>query len=178
MRFYFEEIVKGIDLRKETRRLDKVQFATEAAVRQARPTPLPPKPEPTPAERTLEEAEQCYTRRELERASQLYRRLLEETAVRPVQARAYYGLARIAALQKDHETAEKLFQRTLESSPEAPVKAWAHVYLGRLAEAAGEREGSARHFRAAMAVEGASQATRGAAQKGLAQAYPKPSPPR
>jgi len=174
MRFYFEEIVKGIDLRKETRRLDKVQFASERAVRKARPADAPPQPEPTPAEQTLEEAEQHYARRELERASQLYRRLLEETTVRPVQARAYYGLARIAALHKDPETAEKLFQRTLESSPEAPVRAWTHVYLGRLAEAAGEREGSARHYRAALAVEGASEAARAAARKGLAAVSSKP----
>jgi len=174
LRFYLEEMAKGIDLRKEAQRLENVEFASERAVRQAKPAPAPPKPEPTPAQKTLEEAEQAYAARQLEKASQAYRRLLRETTEKPLHAQAYYGLARIAALQNDPETAEKLFQRTLESSPEPPVKAWAHVYLGRLADAAGERQEALRHYQAALAVEGASEGARTVAQQGLTGAFQKP----
>ena len=175
LRFYFEEMVKGLDLRKEARRLENVEFASERAVRKVKPAPAPPQPEPTPAQKTLEAAEQAYARRELEKASQAYRRLLAETPDKPIHAVAYYGLARIAALQNDPETAEKLFQRTLESSPEAPVKAWAHVYLGRLADAAGERQEAIRHYQAALAVVGASEGARAAAQQGLSGTFLKPA---
>lgn len=173
LRFYFEELAKGIDLRKEERRLDKIEFASERAVRKAKTAPLPPAPEPAPAEKTLEEAERAYENRELEKASQAYRRLLQQTAEKPLQAQAWYGLARIAALQKDPETAEKLFQQTLASSPEPPVRAWTHVYLGRLADAAGQRQEAVRHYQEALAVAGASAAARAAAQKGLEQAFQK-----
>ncbi len=178
LRFYFEELVKGMDPKKEGRRLEKVEFASERAVRRAKTTPPAPEPEPTLAEKTLEEAERAYENRELEKASQAYRKLLQQTTENALRAQAWYGLARIAALQKDPETAEKLFQRTLESSPEAPVKAWTHVYLGRLADAAGQRQDAVREYQAALAVAGASQAARAAAQKGLAQPYPNPPPPR
>ncbi len=174
MRFYFGELADGIDLRKEEQRLEKVEFASERAVRTTRPAPAPPQPEPTRPEKSLEEAEQCYANRELEKASQAYRRVLEETPERSLHARAYYGLARIAVLQKNPEAAEKLFQRTLESSPDPPTEAWAHVYLGRLADAAGERPEAVRHYQAALAVERASDGARAAARQGLAGTFLKP----
>ena len=174
LRFYLAEVADGIDLKKEERRLDKVEFASERAVRKAKPAPPAPQPEPTRAQKTLEEAEQFYAGRELERASQAYRRLLQETPEKPLHAQAYYGLARIAALQKDPETAEKLFQRALESSPHPEVRAWAHVYLGRLADAAGERQQALRHYQAVLGVEGGSAAARAAAEKGLQAKFQKP----
>ena len=57
-----------------------------------------------------------------------------------MHASAYYGLARIALLEKDLDAAERLFQKSLESEPEAFDKAWVLVYLGRLSVAAGERD--------------------------------------
>jgi len=92
---------------------------------------------------------------------------LKETDEKPLHAKAYYGLARIAALEKDPELAERLFRKTLESDPDGYTKAWTHVYLGRLAEAAGERERAAEEYKAALAVEGASVAARQGAEKGL-----------
>lgn len=174
MRFYFQELAKGVDLRKEERRLEKIEFASERAVRKAKTAPAEPEPEPTGPHRMLEEAEQYYRDRELDRASQAYRRLLEHTAERSIHAQAYYGLARIAVFRKDPETAEKLFHRALESSPEPQVAAWARVYLARLADAAGLRPEAVRHYQAALAVEGAPAAAKAAAEKGLQEAFRKP----
>ena len=80
-------------------------------------------------------------------------------------------LARIALLQRDPELAERLFQKAIESSPEAPVRAWSEVYLGRLSDAAGERAEAIKHYKEAMAVEGASAMAKDAAQKGMQQSF-------
>lgn len=169
MLLYYTEMVKAIDLVKEDARLSKVNFRREAAAR-AVETPPPPPPAPmTGAAKTLEDAERLYTARDLAQADKLFLDALRQTDRKPQQAAAYYGLARIAALENQPETAERLFQKTLEMEPEPPVKAWALVYLGKLSLAAGDREQAVRHFQNALQVEGASEKARAEAQKGVEQ---------
>jgi len=174
MRLYFPELVKGIDLKKEERRLEKIEFASERLVRKAKAPPVERKIEPSGPYKTVEEADQLYADRNLEKAGQAYRRVLQETEDQSLHARSYYGLARIAALQKDPELAEKLFQKALESSPDAQVRAWVYVYLARLADAAGQRDRAVEHYRDALAIQGASEAARGAAEKGLQEVFKRP----
>jgi tetratricopeptide (TPR) repeat protein len=88
-----------------------------------------------------------------------------------VHARAYYGLARIAALSRDPELAEKLFEKTLELSPDDDTKSWTYLYLGRLSDAAGERADAEKNYRAALAVPGAPDQVKSAAEKGLSQPF-------
>ncbi len=171
LRFYYPELVKEIDLKREVARLDQVEFLSERPVKK-RSVPVERPVAPlTGAAKTLEEAERLYTARDLDKAREQYLGVLKETGEKPMQARAYYGLARVAALQKDPETAVQLFEKTLASSPDPQVMAWAHVYLGRLADAAGEREQATAHYRAAMDVKGGSEAARSAAEKGLQKAF-------
>jgi len=92
---------------------------------------------------------------------------LQQTDSPVMHATAYYGLARIAILQKDPEAAERLFKKTLELEPEPQVKSWALVYLGRLSIAAGDREQAAQYFQNALKVEGASPAAQQAASQGV-----------
>ncbi len=167
MRFYYPEMVKAIDLRKEEARLAQVEFA---APEPERPAP-PPEPVLSGAEKTLEEAERAYADRKIVTAREAYLRVIKETGEQKLHARAYYGLARIAVLEKNPELAERLFLKTLECSPEPQEKAWTHVYLGRLADAAGEREQAVRHYRDALAVEGASEGARRAAEQGVEQSF-------
>ena len=174
MRMYFPELVKSIDLNKEERRLQNTRFATEASIRKAKTiAPAPPPPPPSGARKTLEDAENLYRDRELEKAKQAYTRLLSETEEKSFHASSYYGLARIAALQKDPELAERLFQKALESQPEPQVRAWVEVYLGRLSDAAGDRAEATRHYKQALGVEGGSPAAREAAEKGIEQSFRK-----
>jgi tetratricopeptide (TPR) repeat protein len=84
-----------------------------------------------------------------------------------MHAAAYYGMARIAVLEKDPELAERLFNQTLESEPEAQLRAWSLVYLGRLSMAAGERAQAAQYFQSALQVKGASSAAQQAASQGV-----------
>ncbi len=170
---YFPEMVKAIDLYKEDERLSKVQFDKDAPAAPIVRVPRPPAPAPLAgAAKTLDEAERLYSARaqdkaNLEKSKELYLRALKETDQQPLQAAAYYGLARVAALQSDPATAEQLFQKTLELQPEPQVKAWALVYLGRLALAAGDREEASGRFQDALRVDGAPEPARKAASEGL-----------
>ena len=174
MSSYFADMVKAIDLYKEDARLLNVEFDKQAP----EPPPVrapaaPPPPAPLAgAARTLDQAERLYGARSedkgnLDRSKNLYLQALRETDQAPMQAAAYYGLARIAALQSDPATAEQLFEKTLELRPEPQVKAWALVYLGRLDLAAGDRESASGRFQEALKVEGASEQARRTATEGL-----------
>jgi tetratricopeptide (TPR) repeat protein len=165
---YYPELVGAIDLRKEDERLAKVDFNRELTLKTVHGAPPPPPPpQLTGASKTLDDAEQLYTARDLEKAKKLYLDLLAQTEEKPMHAAAYYGLARIAVLERDPESAERLFQKALDSNPLPPVKAWLLVYLGKLALAAGEHDPAIDYFQNALKVDGASDAARKEAQKSL-----------
>jgi tetratricopeptide (TPR) repeat protein len=169
MRFYYPTLVNGIDVKRETERLAGFEFARERRARPA-PPPLQREPEKSPGEKLIEDAEGLYANRELEPARTAFLKALrnEDTSI---HARAYYGLARIAALERQPALAEELFRKTLEVSPDATTRAWTEVYLGRLAMAAQEpeRNKAAEHFRRALATEGGSDAAKNAATDALAK---------
>jgi tetratricopeptide (TPR) repeat protein len=174
MYLYYTEMMQAIDLLKEDRRLTGVEFSKDSAARPAVRMPPPPPPPPvTGAAKTLAEAEQAYGSRELEKSKQLFLKTLGETEKRSVHASAYYGLARIALLEKDLDAAERLFQKSLESEPEAFDKAWVLVYLGRLSVAAGELDKATEYFQNAFQLEGATEKARQEAKQGLELAKKK-----
>lgn len=173
MKGYFPEMVKAIELSREAKRLEGVQFASAPAVRLAKTRPAEPPPAPDAAQKALEEAENLYDGRHLEAAKRAYNGVLRQTDRKSLHASSYYGLARIAVLERDPELAERLFQKTLESEPEPAVRAWTEVYLGRLSDAARERSAALDHYQRALAVEGGSDKARAAAQKGLQQSFQK-----
>lgn len=174
MYLYYTEMMQAIDLVKEDRRLTGVEFSNDTAARPAvkMPTVAPPPPL-TGAAKTLQEAEQAYSSRELEKSKNLYLKTLEQTEKRSVHASAYYGLARISLLEKDLDAAERLFQKALSSEPEAFDKAWILVYLGRLAVAAGEQDKALEFFQSALQSEGATDKARQEAKQGLELAKKK-----
>ena len=102
MYLYYTEMMQAIDLVKEDRRLTGVEFNKESAARPAvrMPAQAPPPPV-TGAAKTLEEAEQAYSSRQLGKSKKLFLKTLEETEKPSMHASAYYGLARIALLEKD-----------------------------------------------------------------------------
>ena len=87
--------------------------------------------------------------------------------------RAYFGLARIATLQKKPEEGFKLFETTLETSPEGSIQAWSHYYLGRLSQLASEPDDAVRHFESAMAIPAISPKTRSLVEQALAETKKK-----
>ncbi len=167
MYLYYTEMMQAIDLIKEDNRLTGVEFNKTSAERPAVKTPPMPPPALTGAAKTLEEAEQTYSSRELEKSKALFLQVLEQTEKKSVHASAYYGLARIALIQKDLDSAERLFQKSMESEPEAFDKTWDLVYLGRLAIAAGDRDQAIKYFESALQLDGATDKARQEARQGL-----------
>jgi tetratricopeptide (TPR) repeat protein len=125
------------------------------------------------ADLTLDNAESSYEKRDLGKAKDLYLKVLTETTVKPLHAKAYYGLARIAILERDPEVGDRLFRKVLELEPDAYTKSWSLLYLARLADSQGEREEAQERYKAALAVEGAPESVRKAAEKGLKEAFDK-----
>lgn len=175
MRLYFPDMIAAINLKKESERLENVKFATirvEGKMAEPLSAAVPLQPL-SGAAKSLEIAEQFYSDNNYEAAGEAFRRVLQQTEDKTLHARSYYGLARIAALQKDPELAEKLFHKTLELTPDSQTRGWAEVYLGRLSDLSGEREQAVKHYQAALAVKDASAKARQAAEQGLKNKFQK-----
>jgi tetratricopeptide (TPR) repeat protein len=166
MRLYFPDMVDAINLKKEDKRLEHVQFAVSRPAAPHAPS-RPPQSAPGAVEQALEKAEAMYSARQLDQARQAYMDILTQTDERPAHARVYYGLARIAVLEKNLDLAEQMFRKTLELAPDPHTHAWTQVYLGRLQENTQTPENAVEHYRAALAVEGGPAGAKQAAQKGL-----------
>jgi tetratricopeptide (TPR) repeat protein len=168
---YYKEMAQGINLLKEDARLTNVEFDRRAPVEKTVKATQPAAPALTGAAKTLDDAENLYQGKQYEEAKQQFLAVLQQTDRRSQHAAAYYGLARVAASQKNPEDAERLFQKALELEPEAQVKAWTLVYLGRLEMAAQEPDlkQAAKYFQDALQVEGAPVKAREIAQQGLQQ---------
>jgi len=163
-KLYYPDLIAGIDVKKEKKRLEEVQF-----VEVAKPKVIvaPAKMEINPAEESLQTAEGLYEQRDLDNATRAFKKVFEQTADKSLQGRAYYGLARIAIRQNQLHEAKQLFERTADSGTAPPITAWAHVYLGRIALAEHDDKKANEQFKIALATDGISAVAIEAAQKGL-----------
>jgi tetratricopeptide (TPR) repeat protein len=164
LRFFTEDMINEIDLKKESARISAVKFDSGQLQRKAKQVAVAG-PELSPSAQTLEKAEELYTQKSLDKSKELYLKALEQKGSNEEHAQAWYGLARISALQNQPDAAVKLFEKTLDASPDAFTKAWSLYYLGRLAEVANEPDKAAKFFQDAMAVPGASERAVEAARK-------------
>jgi tetratricopeptide (TPR) repeat protein len=173
MRLYFPDMVAQIDLKREEKRLDHIDFVSAPAVRTVHPpAPVaPPPPVLTGAAKTLDDAEKAYLDRDLARAKAGYLQVLEQTDENPMHAKAYYGLARIAVLERDPETGDRLFRKVLELDPDPSTKSWSLLYLARLADSQNDREEATEFYKQALLVPGVPDTVRDAAQKGLERPF-------
>jgi len=172
MRLYMPELINAIDLRHEAKRLENVEFASKRPERiiKAPPTAADPEPVLTGAAKSLDDAEKLYRAGNLPTARDAYLGVLKQTEEKPLHVKAYYGLARIAARSRDPELADRLFNKILELGPDAETQAWSLLYLARLAENRTDgREDAQKYYRAAMAVAGAPDSVKKAAETGLAE---------
>ncbi len=173
MRLYYPDMIQAIDLRREDKRLMDVQWVEAKAAKTFRVTTEVKKPVLSGALKTLEDAEDLYNQKQYPKAKEKFTLALQESDSRTVHAKSYFGLARIAALSREFEMSEKLFEKTLELSPDAEIKAWSLVYLGRMLFSVNEIDPALERYKAALAVEGAPERARLAAEKGLQEASAK-----
>ena len=178
MSFYFPELVRGIDVAEETRRLQKVEFAAAtkpaaSAIAQSSSA----RQNVSAVDAWLEEGERQIAAQNADAAVAAFQQVLAKD---PEQPRALYGLAVAAVLQGDADHAKELFHRLVVSpSPrdarttasDPVILAWSHVYLGRIYDVDGNRELAVSEYRAALAVEGAPETARAAAQRGIERGY-------
>jgi tetratricopeptide (TPR) repeat protein len=165
MRFYFPDMADAIDLKREDTRIAAMKFDAAPLVRQGKQVSVAtPEPTLSPSAQTLDQAEDLYKKRILDDAKQLYLKSLEQSGSAEEHAQAWYGLARIAVLQKQPDAAVKLFEKTLGASPDEETKGWALVYLARLSIAASDPKRAAEFYQQALGIQGASKGAREAAQ--------------
>lgn len=174
MNYYYPELVRGISISEETRRLERMEFAAAAPAPAAVPVP-----EISALEQELIHAEQLIAAQKGDAAAEAFSRILAKDGSQP---RALYGYAVASVLQRESERAKEYFRRLFQllSEPvtgpagppsDARILAWSHVYLGRIYDVEGNRELALSEYRAAMAVEGAPELARNAAKRGLEQGF-------
>ncbi len=183
MDLYFPDLVTSIDAISEQQRLQTVKFApaSDSEAARERAEGLGAKKEnagntASDVEAQLSAAERMIAERDAAGAAQAFGRILLKT---PGQPRAQYGLAVAFVLQGDAEHARTLFEQVVaaahadsaELRPEPATLAWSHIYLGRMHDLEDDREEALQEYRAALAIENASEAARSAAQRGIEQAY-------
>lgn len=160
IRLYFPELMQGIDVAAELRRLEPLKFATRQ--------PSEAAPRPAMQETMLRDAENAIASGDSATALRLFQAVLEQYG--PEQPRALYGLAVLAGLERDWALAKQYFLRTLEKARDPHLVAWSHVYLGRIYDVEGNRELALGEYRAALSAAAAEDVQR-AAQRGLEKPF-------
>jgi len=209
MSYYFPDLIDGINLEAEQKRLQNFQFAalTEAGPEKAAPGSarggLQPGQAPNPQselESALAQGDHEVALQDAVAAGKTFEKIL---AKYPDNARANFGLAVASLLNHDADRAQELFEKLVSAAPTASatgsdaqtngpassaavaaqtpaeasaapdpsIVAWSHVYLGRLHDFAEERDQAVSEYRAALAIAGAPEAARVAAQRGIDAPY-------
>ncbi len=186
MGYYLPELIKGIDVDAEQRRLRGVKFADAAPPGAAPPERAGMAAEPAassnPLEDDLAEGQRQISARNGAAAAASFERVL---ASHPEDERATYGLAVASALQGKPDQARELFTKVIaaaqnplagpDAHPDPSNLSWSHIYLGRMYDVEGKRALAVLEYRAALAVAGAPDPARAAAQRGIETGYQTPS---
>jgi hypothetical protein len=180
MKLFFPDLVRAIDMGAEAKRLENVKFAEAEAVKQddeataeavARPKKLAPTTVPNDAEviAALTEGERLIAAKNPRAAEVSFQKVL---ARYPDQPRAWFGIGVVASLDQDAARAKQVFGRLTTGEHAATqdpmVLAWSHVYLARIYDAEGNPGVAKTEYESALAVEGAPDRAKQAAQTGLA----------
>ena len=163
-RLYYPDLISAVDVRKVERRLKTVEFVQSVPPRVVAP---PAKMQIDPAEESLASAEGLFEQHDFENSRKLFKKATELTSDKSKQGRAYYGLALIDLQEKHWDEALNLLGRTVEANPNPSITAWSHFYLGQLALKAGDPEKATAEFKSTLAINGASEKAREAAEKAL-----------
>lgn len=190
MSLYFPDLIAGIDVEAERKRLQGFAFApagdgpadSASAKNSAAGKPAAAEDELT---RLLDQGDHEIAMQDPNAAASTFEKILTEY---PNQPRAFYGLAVASLLNHDAPRAQELFEKLVspphEAATDTPgsavksdpsILAWSHVYLGRLHDFADERDQAVSEYEAALAIDGAPEAARAAATRGVGAPYAPPS---
>jgi len=186
MGYYLPDLIKGIDVDAEQRRLRGVKFSEAAPAEKEPPENVRMAAKPaasSPAvDDDLAEGQRQISARNGAAAAASFERYL---AAHPDDERATYGLAVASALQGKPDQARELFTKVIAAAqnplagpnthPDPANVSWSHIYLGRMYDVEGKRDLAVLEYRAALAVAGAPDTARTAAQSGIDAGYKTPS---
>ena len=187
MGYYLPDLVKGIDVPAEQRRLRGVKFADSApsavaVAENSSPAASRPPAAFDPAQEDLAEGQRQISARNGPAAAASFEHVL---ASHPDDLRATYGLAVASALMGNPDRARELFAKVIAAAPATPSEtstqpdpsnlSWSHIYLGRMYDVEGQRDLAVAEYRAALAVAGAPESARAAAERGVQAGYQTPS---
>lgn len=180
MKLFFPDLVRAIDSGAEAKRLAAVIFAPaetakpedEAASEEvARAKKVAPTTVPNDADviAALTEGERQIAAKNPRAAETYFQKVL---ARYPDQPRAWFGIGVVASLDQDAARAKQVFGRLTvgehAATQDPMVLAWSHVYLARIYDAEGNPSVAKTEYESALAVEGAPDRAKQAAQSGLA----------
>jgi tetratricopeptide (TPR) repeat protein len=192
MSLYFADLIDGIDVAAEQKRFANFKFAPleEAPTQETAASAGPAQPgqqtvqqnDPqSERDRLLAEGDHQIALQDAPAALATFQKVL---AKYPDDARANFGLAVASLLNHDADRAQELFEKLVSAPPstgsdavnstsssDPAILAWSHVYLGRLHDFAEERDQALTEYRAALAIAGAPEAARVAAQRGIDTPY-------
>jgi tetratricopeptide (TPR) repeat protein len=191
LKAYYPRLIQKIDLNAEARRLANFQFAPAdaASAAAAEAHAEAQRQEVSELERWLLEGESQLAQKDTRLARATFQRVLEKY---PDVPRAQFGLAVAIIVDGEVDRGRALLEQVVSelSNPGAATQAtalgaeasqdggrvfradprtlaWAHVWLGRIHEQRGHREQAGVEYRAALAVDGAPEGARTAAERGL-----------
>ena len=179
MALYFPDMVRGINVVAEAKRIDGIKFASadlgkspdnaaNEVVTRHRVAPPTTVPNDTDAIAELTDGERRIAEKNPRAAEVSFQKVL---AKYPDQIRAWYGLGLVALLDHDGPRAKEVFGRLTTGEHAATqdpmVLTWSHVYLARIYDDEGQQGLAKSEFQAALTVSGAPEQAKQAAQKGL-----------
>ena len=183
MTFYFPSLVEGISVAAEEQRLENFQFAdaSEKVGSSGVSGEAEASSQGAELEQELLHGDRLIASQDGKGAAAIFQEILDH---HPDLPRALYGLAIASVVEGQGQKAENLFEQIVRqanassnpsSLPSPDILAWTHVYLGRISDLRGDRQDAEHEYRAALAVGGAPEQARVAAQQGLSTPY-SPSP--
>ncbi len=178
MSYYFPDLIAAIDVSAEQKRLQSVTFSPEIP-------PAPAKQEsesadsPSELDRLLAQGNRQIALQQAKAAAATFESILEKY---PGLPKAEYGLAIASVMAGNADRAEQLFAQLIsppasatvskpEDAADPAILSWSHVYLGRIHDLEGQREAAKHDYLGALAVEGAPESARVAAQHGMDEPY-------
>ncbi len=182
MSYYFPDLISGIDFDAERKRAQAIKFAAAQPNADADDVHGPRSGPASDLERLLAEGNREIASKNASAATATFEAAL---AKYPNDPRVEYGLAIACVISGDGDRAQELFEKVVSApagrdakesaSAEPSAIAWSHVYLGRIHDLGDERDMALSEYRAALAVDGAPEAARIAAQNGIDAAYQPPA---
>jgi tetratricopeptide (TPR) repeat protein len=186
MTYYLADLIKGVDVAAEQKRLQGITFAAvESPSNDKDAAPKASQGSGSDKEALLEQGDREIALRDGPAATDIFTKVLDAY---PNEPHALYGLAVASVLSGHADESKELFERVVAGSTSAgpgskssnepadpSVLAWSHIYLGRINDLEGDRDVAMKEYQAALAVTGAPESARLAAQRGVDQAYAPPA---